>query len=245
MRAHNGILRLPPSGCNTTYSVAQILMCRRKLLYNVCLWKVWKYRVLSIYQRRQIPEMRALDTHRRKNAKSVFVQEVTDDYVSWIRPKNNSWELNESKTQYALSTDSALLYSFSWVIPRRLNFICQRFETFCLFHLHMRIDTYPPMKMEQTECSETLTYKIQTTRNYPEESIQHSEHGESLRSCFVLSCGRSVHIKSVLASKFPSQHFFTLLPSCGLKIQTVLRHLSSHIISKYLLFLTLQPLHAA
>jgi len=26
--------------------------------------------------------------------------------------------------------------------------------------------------MEQTECSETLAYKIQTPRNYPEESIQ-------------------------------------------------------------------------
>jgi len=42
--------------------------------------------------------------------------------------------------------------------------------------------TYPPMKMEQTECSETSAYKIQTLGNYPEESIQHSEHGESLKS---------------------------------------------------------------
>jgi hypothetical protein len=38
------------------------------------------------------------------------------------------------------------------------------------------------MKMEQTECSETLAYKIQTPGNYPAESIQHSEHGESLKS---------------------------------------------------------------
>jgi hypothetical protein len=30
--------------------------------------------------------------------------------------------------------------------------------------------------------SETLVYKIQTPGNYPEESIQHSEHGESLKS---------------------------------------------------------------
>jgi len=36
------------------------------------------------------------------------------------------------------------------------------------------------MKMEQ--CSETSAYKIQTPGNYPEESIQHSEHGESLKS---------------------------------------------------------------
>jgi len=31
--------------------------------------------------------------------------------------------------------------------------------------------SYLPMKMEQTECYETLIYKIQTQGNYPEESI--------------------------------------------------------------------------
>jgi len=36
-----------------------------------------------------------------------------------------------------------------------------------LFILH----TNPPMKMEQTECSETSAYKIQAPGNYPEESI--------------------------------------------------------------------------
>jgi len=44
------------------------------------------------------------------------------------------------------------------------------------------LHTYPPMKMEQAECSETSAYKIQKPGNYPEESIQHSEHGESLKS---------------------------------------------------------------
>jgi hypothetical protein len=36
--------------------------------------------------------------------------------------------------------------------------------------------------MEQTERSETSAYKIQTPENDPEESIQHSEQGESLKS---------------------------------------------------------------
>jgi hypothetical protein len=44
------------------------------------------------------------------------------------------------------------------------------------------LHTYPPMKMEQTECSETSAYKIQAPGNYPEESIHHSEHGDSLKS---------------------------------------------------------------
>jgi hypothetical protein len=38
------------------------------------------------------------------------------------------------------------------------------------------------MKMEQTECSETSAYKIQTPENCPEENIQHSQHDESLKS---------------------------------------------------------------
>jgi len=38
------------------------------------------------------------------------------------------------------------------------------------------------MKMEETECSETSVYKIQTPGNYPEGNIQHTEHGESLES---------------------------------------------------------------
>jgi hypothetical protein len=38
------------------------------------------------------------------------------------------------------------------------------------------------MKMEQTESSETSAYKIHTPGNYPSENIQHSEHGESLKS---------------------------------------------------------------
>jgi hypothetical protein len=34
------------------------------------------------------------------------------------------------------------------------------------------LHTYPPMKMEQTECFETSAYKNQTPGNYPEESIK-------------------------------------------------------------------------
>ena len=53
-----------------------------------------------------------------------------------------------------------------------------------LFHLLWRVgtkDTYPRIKMERTEFSETSEYKIRTPGNYPEESKQHSEHVESLK----------------------------------------------------------------
>jgi hypothetical protein len=38
------------------------------------------------------------------------------------------------------------------------------------------------MKMEQKECTETSAHQIQTPGDYPKERIQHSEHGESLKS---------------------------------------------------------------
>ena len=46
----------------------------------------------------------------------------------------------------------------------------------CMFYafLGMKYASYLHMKMEQTECSETSAYKIQTPGNYPEESTQHS-----------------------------------------------------------------------
>jgi len=42
--------------------------------------------------------------------------------------------------------------------------------------------SYQPACQCGTECSDTSAYKIQMPGNYPEESIQHSEHGKSLKS---------------------------------------------------------------
>jgi hypothetical protein len=38
------------------------------------------------------------------------------------------------------------------------------------------------MKMELTDCSEMLAFKLQTPGNNPEKSIRHSKQGESLKS---------------------------------------------------------------
>jgi hypothetical protein len=55
-----------------------------------------------------------------------------------------------------------MLYSFFWVIPQHLNLLFKQEEVFLLT---------PPMKMELTECSETLAQKIQTPENHPKERI--------------------------------------------------------------------------
>jgi hypothetical protein len=73
-----------------------------------------------------------------------------------------------------------MLYAFFWVIRWHLKFKCQRFGKLCQFHLHRRV---PPAYEDGTDrVFWTLAYKLQTPVNHLEESIQHSGHGESLKS---------------------------------------------------------------
>jgi len=122
-----------------------------------------------------------------------------------------------------------LLYAFFWVNPRRLKFICRRFGTLCLFHLHRQVGA---CRMNQSEgnvgvyTGKGLAWKWseplgpgaecvgsenrnkmwkyprlhwgrmckgdRTPGIHPKESMQHSVHGESLKSrklgliCFIL-----------------------------------------------------------
>ena len=100
-----------------------------------------------------------------------------------------------------------MLYVFFWVIPRRLNFICRRFGTLCLLHLHRQVGVHLPAYEDGTECSETSAYKIQTPGNYQEENIQHSlgwligpllrddsfKQLNNLRISWTILCSRSRH----------------------------------------------------
>ena len=61
--------------------------------------------------------------------------------------------------------------------------------------------SYLPSYEDGTECSEKTAYKIQTPGNYPEESIQNSEHGGSLKSRINLICFLSIY----LCSTFPTR----------------------------------------
>jgi len=64
------------------------------------------------------------------------------------------------------------------------------------------ISSHLPAYEDGTEFSETSGYKIQMPGNYPEESIQHSEHDESLKS----------------------RKFYTITPNiCGSSVRDLLR----------------------
>ena len=91
-------------------------------------------------------------------------------------------------------------YLFIWLPPRKfivffisnfrhvLNVVCfllgnSPVSEFYMPMFHRRVGTYLPTKMEQTECSKTLAYKIQMPGNYPEESIQHPLYLFSQQLC--------------------------------------------------------------
>jgi len=90
--------------------------------------------------------------------------------------KYESWP--ESHRELTVLNSLVMLYSFFfWVIPRRLNFICRQLRN-TLFHLHRR----HKLTEDGMECSKMSAHKIQTSGNHPKERIQHSEHGEILKS---------------------------------------------------------------
>jgi hypothetical protein len=76
-----------------------------------------------------------------------------------------------------------MLYSFFWVIPESLNFICRRFGTLCSIFIggvskkNRKIPPTYTTYEDGKECSEPSEYKIQKPVNRPKETIQHSEHG--------------------------------------------------------------------
>jgi hypothetical protein len=67
--------------------------------------------------------------------------------------------------------------------------------------------------MEQTECSETLAFKLHTPVNHPEESIRHSEQDESLKSRstkFIKSHQSNKRDLRILNSKYREKQYLLI-----------------------------------
>jgi len=99
---------------------------------------------------------------------------ITQHFHRSIFKKKVTWKIEWNSSFHTFAT-LWMMYSFLCVIPRCLNFICRLFGTLCsvfidgvptisslLFFL-----LTPPMKMEDTVCSEISGYKIHTMGNYP------------------------------------------------------------------------------
>jgi len=71
-----------------------------------------------------------------------------------------------------------VLFAFLWVIPGSLNFICRRFGTHCLFHLHRQVGAflYAPTclwRWNRQSVPKRRHIKFRRPGNYPKENIQH------------------------------------------------------------------------
>jgi len=81
---------------------------------------------------------------------------------------------------------TVVLYIFFWVFPWRQIVVGRRFGTLYQFHLQrlgVQCTVYTqPLKMELIQGSETSANYNLTLGKYPEENIQYSNHGESLKS---------------------------------------------------------------
>jgi len=66
------------------------------------------------------------------------------DTQFYTRQENRTWQtLNRPTSKRDLNfklSPCSVCCVFFWVIPRRLNFICRRFRTLCLFHLYRLVE---------------------------------------------------------------------------------------------------------
>ena len=63
-----------------------------------------------------------------------------------------------------------MLYAFFCIIPRHLNFVCRRFGTFCLFHLHRQVVVW---RMNEPPACEDGTNRV-----FRNVGTQNSDAGE-------------------------------------------------------------------
>ena len=86
---------------------------------------------------------------------------------------------DNSHFSQVLQRNLIMLYAFFWVITRRLEFICRRFGTLCLFHLHRQVPAYE----DGTDSVPKRRYINSRRRVITQKKvIQHTEHGESFKS---------------------------------------------------------------
>jgi len=118
---------------------------------------LWRQHQQSLHKRRQLSIISVFQANKQKTS---FYTSVTkhkthinkicfiiyshsptrfDRFCDHHQGVVQKYKQNKNIPDFKLFAVFWMLYAFFWVIPRRLNFICRRFETLCLFHLHKRI----------------------------------------------------------------------------------------------------------
>ena len=106
-----------------------------------------------------------------------------------------------------------MLCAFFWIIPQRLNFICRRFGTLCLFHLHRQVGVtndrvgvsgpdppcHPPSYWLRLYSSQTLS--LINTRTFLKPS--HSSHLPAYED--VTECSETSAYKIQTPGNYPEE----------------------------------------
>jgi hypothetical protein len=101
--------------------------------------------------------------------------------IFWGR---RSFISNDLKRRANDAWDGSRWQDVFWVFPRRLSIKSRRFGTLCRFHLQ-QVMKCEVLKMEPTQCSETLAFNTQTSGKYPEDILSLQQHGGSLKTRMV------------------------------------------------------------
>jgi hypothetical protein len=133
----------------------------------------------------------------------VPAQNIRIPLALWTIPAVNWCFSNRRLKRYLIKNVDYLccVLSCGWFTSVCSLFKCQHFRTLSV-HLHRQVG----MKYGTSylcrwyrQCSETLAFKLQTSVNHPEESIQHSKHDEILKSyrLFMFSKSKSMKYKKI------------------------------------------------
>jgi hypothetical protein len=90
-----------------------------------------------------------------------------------------------------------MLYAFFWIIPRRLNFICRRFGTLCLFHLHLPRRKHTAVGKCYAKLAKLLPAVVRT-QPLPEVSTRNIYWGIKVAGAWCWPC--HLHVPTILKS---------------------------------------------
>ena len=154
----------------------------------------------------------------------------------FMLPRANLGILKKSRKSLVLSTSQTpdflfqtfamfrMLYAFVWVIPWRLNFVCQHFRTHCLFYLRRRVgmknSSYLPTYEDGTDrASEFYVPAFLNTLSVPSSYLPAYENGTDSVSEFYMFTFRNT--LSVPSSYLPAYEDGTVCSEMpAYKIQT-------------------------
>jgi len=180
-----------------------------------------------------------------------YAQKLYKDTYMYINIYIHTKELGTSESKHQTKSK---MYAFFWVIPQRLNLICQRFGTLCLFHLHRRVGMSVlkswHLKFRCRGITQKKAYNIQNTAKvWNQEKVKcYYTMDHSINNYVLLTCTISFY-KTVncffiyLGSKVLPCSNTNSIPQQLLLLLLLLPHYRHHHIHSFYYFAFICDLH--